>query len=221
MRSAVLLVTGAVAVMALSGCSLIDGSARTPSTAPEPPPPASASAPSSPAPSSPEPSDSPTGSPADPGSAPPSGNPSQTPGDLGPVVGTRTSSSSGGTRIELRLHQLTREGSLSHLNLTISTDSTKNYQVAGLLSDGNSEAGDASAWAADGITLEDGTHRKLYLVASDGQGTCLCTRDLSSVFLSDSEPFVVSATFAAPPPDITTVDVRIPGFGVFTRVPVS
>ena len=73
----------------------------------------------------------------------------------------------------------------------------------------------------DGIQLVDGKHSKLYLVASDGDGTCLCSRGLSAVFLDSGEPLLLSATYAAPPADVTAVDVRVPNFGIITNVPVS
>ena len=50
-----------------------------------------------------------------------------------------------------------------------------------------------------------GESSKLYLVASDGECTCLCSRDLSEVFLDDNLPVIMLDTFAAPPADINTV----------------
>ena len=75
--------------------------------------------------------------------------------------------------------------------------------------------------AADGLRLVDGKNAKLYLVASDGNGTCVCTGDLNGVFLEDDVPQLFSATFAAPPGDLTTVDVRVPTFGTVKGVPVQ
>ena len=86
-------------------------------------------------------------------------------------------------------------------------------QIAGLLSDSDNTASDATGDAADGLQLVDGKNAKVYLVASDGKGRCLCTRSLNSLFLDPGYPVVLSATFAAPPADVTAIQVRIPHFG--------
>jgi len=75
--------------------------------------------------------------------------------------------------------------------------------------------------AADGITLVDTVHNKLYLVASDGRGSCLCSQSLGSVELKDGLPVVISASFATPPPEMTEIQVQIPNFGVFPHVPIG
>ena len=80
---------------------------------------------------------------------------------------------------------------------------------------------DSTGDAADGLQLVDGKNAKLYLVASDGQGRCLCSRNLSNLFLDYGNPVPLSASFAAPPADITAVQVRIPGFGTVKNVPVQ
>ena len=90
-----------------------------------------------------------------------------------------------------------------------------------MLSDEDYGSSDNTGLAADGLSLVDVKNSKLYLVASDGAGTCLCSRGLSGVFLSRNLPAIFSATFAAPPADITTVDMRIPTFGTVRNVPVQ
>lgn len=169
------------------------------------------------------------GAPAQGSSSPAPGQP--TPADpsastdgarLGQVVVTRTSASKG-QRVEMTLYPVQRDGTVSHLNLTLSSpaEAVDHVQVAAMLSDNNYEAIDETGFAADGLTLVDGKNSKLYLVASDGQGTCLCSRGLSSVFLQDGALQLFSATFAAPPSDVTTVDVRVPRFGTVKDVPVQ
>jgi hypothetical protein len=225
--------TAAVALAAMLALSAAACTLPGTGTADEPPagaPPASAPAseqasdPATAAPSDPvsptatdAPSDStPVGpTPADP-DQPPSGD------QLGQMVATRTSAD-GGKKVTLQLYPVQRDGRTSHLNLTLSSagGTTQRVQVGGLLSDGNYSAIDKGGLAADGLQLVDGKNAKLYLVASDGQGQCLCSRDLSSVFLSDGAPVLFSATFAAPPADVTQVDVRIPSFGTVKNVPVQ
>lgn len=209
-------VTLALAALVLTaGCSLpgVGGGSST-SSAPDPSePPASApsSAPAGTAAASPPPGQ-PT--PADPSA--PSG-----PAPLGEVFATRTSAM-GSVKVTLQLYPLQRDGSVSHLNLTLSAPATGTEgQVTQLLSDSNPKAGDSESDAADGIQLVDGKNSKLYLVASDGNGTCLCSRSLGRTFLEDDLPVLVTATFAAPPADVGTVDVVVPSFGTVKGVPVQ
>jgi hypothetical protein len=75
--------------------------------------------------------------------------------------------------------------------------------------------------AAHRPSLVDAKNSKLYLVASDGEGNCLCSRNLSRVFLDKNLSVLMYAIFAAPPVDITTVDMRIPTFGTVRNVPVQ
>ena len=166
-----------------------------------------------------------SGSPSAPASgAPTPADPSQpSSGDqLGEVVATRTSSDKG-TEVTLTLYPVLRDGATSHVNLELRSPAPegKSVQISGLLSDGNYSAIDTEGSAADGLQLVDGKNAKLYLVASDGKGQCLCSRSLSSSFLSESAPLLISATFAAPPADVTQVDVRIPAFGTVKNVPVQ
>ena len=135
---------------------------------------------------------------------------------LGQPVVTRRGAIDG-KKVELQLYQVVRDGAVSHLNFTLTGD---RVQIADALADGNYDAIDRDGRTADGITLVDGKNAKLYLVASDGDGHCLCSRDLSAVLLGE-EPTLVSATFANPPADVTTVDVRVPSFGSLPRVPVQ
>lgn len=141
---------------------------------------------------------------------------------LGQPVATRTSAK-GGARITLTLYPVQRDGATSHLNLTLSSPASaaERVQVSDTLADGNYSAGDKDGLTADGLQLVDGKNAKLYLVASDGQGQCLCSRNLQTMFLQEGIPVLISATFAAPPADVTAVDVRIPAFGTVRNVPVD
>lgn len=121
--------------------------------------------------------------------------------------------------IELKLYPLRRDGATSQLNFTL--EGGDRTQLAQTFSDGNNQAIDQTAFAADGIQLIDGKHAKAYLVASDGNGQCLCSRGLENVFVFAGAQTIISATFAAPPADVTQVDVRIPVFGTVSRVPVQ
>lgn len=198
--------------LSVSACSLAGGSDE-PST----PPPASAPA-TVPAGG---PAATSTGSTTTP-AAPTPADPGQSGGNaqLGQPAGTRTSSSSG-QPLEITLYPVVRDGSTAHLNLTMTSPGDAVLSVGSLLSDANPEASDSTGTAADGIQLVDGKNAKLYLVASDGAGHCLCTRDLRFLTLKDGAQVILSATFAAPPADVATVDVVVPSFGTVKDVPVQ
>jgi hypothetical protein len=142
--------------------------------------------------------------------------------DLGQPVATRTSTHDGAP-VTLTLYPVIRSGATSSVNFTLSSSGRNGgrVQVSDMLSDEDYDSSDNTGLAADGLSLVDVKNSKLYLVASDGAGNCLCSRGLSGVFLGGDLPAVFSATFAAPPVDITTVDMRIPTFGTFKNVPVQ
>jgi hypothetical protein len=138
-------------------------------------------------------------------------------------VATRTASDKG-KKITMVLYPVKRAATTSTVNISISSPGKTGLdqvQVSGLLADGNFSAIDFQGSSADGIQLVDGKNAKLYLVASDGKGQCVCSRDLSGVFLRNNTPVLISATFAAPPANVTTVDVRLPNFGTVANVPIQ
>lgn len=175
-----------------------------------------------PASSAPAPSAGTTSAAPAPASATPADPSASSGGELGQVAASRTSAK-GGQKIIASLYPVQRDGAVSHLNLALSqpAGATKSVQVGDLLADDNYDAIDHDGLTADGLQLVDGAHAKLYLVASDGNGQCLCSRGLSRVFVQGDAPVLISATFAAPPPDVTSVDVRVPGFGTVKGVPVQ
>jgi hypothetical protein len=199
----------AAAVLLVGGCSSgADTPARPEVTVPPAAPASSTSA-------------GPPASPAVAGATP--ADPSQSTTDLGPAVATRTASHSGYS-VTLTLYPVVRSGTTSSVNFTLSAPegaSIAGLQVSDMLTDGDFASSDATGHAADGLSLVDGKNSKLYLVASDGEGKCLCSRDLSRVFLNKNLPVIMYAIFAAPPADITTVDMRIPTFGTIRNVPVQ
>jgi hypothetical protein len=121
--------------------------------------------------------------------------------------------------MRLEVHPIVRDGNLSHITLTVS--SAKEMYINYIFTDFDSSAGDSSFGSADGIRLVDTAGNKVYLVASDGHGNCLCSRDLANVRLQDDEPYLITASFATPPANVTSLEVDIPHFGVFPRVPVN
>ncbi|UBU10977.1 hypothetical protein [Nonomuraea gerenzanensis] len=72
----------------------------------------------------------------------------------------------------------------------------------------------------DGVFLVDVRNAKKHLVALDSEGKCVCSR-IESLFLKQDQKAVFSATFAAPPADVGSVDVHIPNVGTLANVPIS
>ena len=229
MRTPTSLALAAMLSISVAGCTLpfTGGSNPAPSDPPAPAPASSAPVVPSVTPTPVVPSDSssaaaPSQSASEPSAVPTPADPSQPESgtQLGAPVATREAGRDG-NKLQLTVYPVLRDGTTSHVNLALKVPvGTKRVQLVGLLSDANRDAGDSGPWAADGIQLIDGKNPKLYLVASDGQGHCLCSRYLVNVF-ADTSPVLISATFAAPPADVTKVDVRIPGFGTVVNVPVQ
>ena len=144
------------------------------------------------------------------------------PDQLGNPVVTRTSAADG-EKVQLALYPVVRDDRVSHINMVLSVldEDADRVQVSSLLADGDYSAGDTTGDTTDGLQLVDGKNAKLYLVASDGKGRCLCSRSLNSMFLDYGNPMLLSASFAAPPADVTAIDVRIPNFGTVKNVPVQ
>jgi hypothetical protein len=73
-----------------------------------------------------------------------------------------------------------------------------------------------------GVELVDPVNAQRYLVArSDGEdGECACS-STRGVYLSEGDSVEFYATYAAPPPDVTAINVEFPTFGAFTDVPIS
>ncbi|TDD23995.1 hypothetical protein [Nonomuraea diastatica] len=72
----------------------------------------------------------------------------------------------------------------------------------------------------DGVYLVDVRNAKKHLVALDSEGGCVCSR-IEALFLKQDQSAVFSATFAAPPADVGSVDVHIPNVGTLANVPIS
>ncbi|MDT0327480.1 hypothetical protein [Nocardiopsis lambiniae] len=71
----------------------------------------------------------------------------------------------------------------------------------------------------DESELIDTEHHRVHRVARDRDGVCLCSR-VEEAPLSMDHVMVLSATFAAPPREVTEMNVRLPLGGTFTGVPV-
>ena len=133
-----------------------------------------------------------------------------------------------GKPVRVEIVQLKRSGETSVLTLRLLAEGqTDGAQVAGTFDDGtieklkNTDNPTAATNTLDGISLIDTKNRKRYLVGRDSNGVCACDIGLSNAFVNADSPLVLSATFGAPPADVTAVDVLVPRFGTFKDVPLS
>lgn len=140
---------------------------------------------------------------------------------MGDPVATRTSGDAG-AKLELSVYPITRSGELAVLNFTVSLPASAedSYNLSDVFGDSNGDAGDASSWTVDGVQLTDPANGKLYLVASDGNGNCVCSNLLGQA-ITPGDTRTFTATYAAPPTDVTSVNVSFPIFGTVTDVPVQ
>lgn len=139
--------------------------------------------------------------------------------DLDPIA-TRDSSS-GGKELEAELYPVERSGKTATVNFLVTNKGDDEFDVKNSFSDGDTSIGDSSSWTTDGVKIIDSNEAKAYLAATDGDGTCLCSRDLTNASIDPDQSMLFSVTFAAPPEDTEEVDVSIPKFGTFNGVAVT
>ena len=123
--------------------------------------------------------------------------------------------------IRFDLLSLRRSGNLATLRFTAtnttpgtSDDTDKEWSIFSDLASGPSE------YSVNGVYLVDPAHSKRYPTATDSADDCVCSQT-SGVDIVPTQSREFSATFAAPPADVATVDVYVPGAGTIENVPVS
>ncbi|MFG1942113.1 hypothetical protein [Nonomuraea sp. NPDC048826] len=197
----------AVAAVALTGCGLVPNTAGTggqekqtgaATAQTENPPPAG----------TPDPAES--AAPAEQRSAPPQSD---------KIIATREArveGSDGATKVRVEITGLLRQGKTATLNWT----------VTGLSGSFNLHNGmGTGVWdfSVGGVSLIDPVNAKRYRVARNGtddKAQCVCSKTQGE-FLNEDESASLYAVFAAPPADVTTINVEMPQVGVFTDVPIS
>lgn len=139
------------------------------------------------------------------------------------AIGTKDGpSADGGPFLRTSVYGVYRQGDEARLilgtNIVGDDSEGKMLRPVGLFTKDHTDADDPSAYKATGLTLVDPSARKAYLVARDDDGKCLCsdTPDLAAFATT-----VVGAQFAAPPADLSQIDVVLPKFGVLRGVPVT
>ena len=125
-----------------------------------------------------------------------------------------------GVRVNASIYPIRRSGQTVSANVMIQTRYPHTTIVLRQeLSDGDPEVGSSSLEAVDGLRLVDARNKKLYLPATTGDGVCACA-PADDRAITQERVVWVSVVFAAPPVDVTAVDVSVPGFGTVADVPL-
>ncbi|MFI6320331.1 hypothetical protein ACIBG8_22545 [Nonomuraea sp. NPDC050556] len=123
---------------------------------------------------------------------------------------------SGKTELEVKITGLKREGKLATLTWTVTNVGSENWEMT------SSMGMDDMGLTVAGVNLVDTANGKIYRVARTGtypRSKCLCSD--YEVYTDPGEMLSHHATFAAPPQDVTKVNVDLRVLGVFTDVPIS
>ncbi|WP_327585319.1 hypothetical protein OHA25_58200 [Nonomuraea sp. NBC_00507] len=134
------------------------------------------------------------------------------------VIAARETKVGGGTfgKARVEITALKRQGRIVSLNWTVTaTDGKVNVH--------NGLGTAALDFTVSGVSLIDPVNAKRYRVARNGTGEdaeCVCS-GTQGQFLEEGEASTLYAVFAAPPADVTKINVEMPKFGVFTDVPIS
>jgi hypothetical protein len=142
------------------------------------------------------------------------------------VIASR-SAELGYASVELAIMHLERTGATTALAVRLTNnDDTFSADVGDIFDDGatqpirNSDSNE-NEYSVDGIYLLDRAHGQKYLVARDPDGRCICDTGLNGRSLYSDGSVTLSATYGAPPPNVTAVDVVVPRFGTFANVPLG
>jgi len=131
------------------------------------------------------------------------------------VIGSREITGNNWYKVRIDLYAIQRQDKLITVNFAATVlehDRASGWDVGSTFS-----AVPSDTPTVDGVYLVDTKNAKKHLVAKDNEGTCLCSSGL--VEIDTDKTVVFSATFAAPPPDVSTMDVFIPRAGTFKNVP--
>ncbi|MFI7462313.1 hypothetical protein [Nonomuraea sp. NPDC049646] len=120
-----------------------------------------------------------------------------------------------GRRFRIDVVQLVRRDRFVNLTFTLALTGGDGWQVHNAFS-----AVPQANPTIDGVYLIDTVNAKKHLVALDSAGGCVCSRT-KDLTLNPGDTAVFSATFAAPPEGVKSLDVHIPHAGTLADVPLS
>jgi hypothetical protein len=126
-------------------------------------------------------------------------------------------------KVTLDVFAIRRTGDLAVIQLKLNVDAAAegSPQVAQTFGDGSTETGAKDLDSMDGVQLVDAAAGKVYLAATNTDGGCLCSEDLGGAIIEPGQSTMLDVTFAAPPDDLSSIDVRVPSFGTIPAVPVQ
>ncbi|MBB3326404.1 hypothetical protein [Microlunatus antarcticus] len=123
-------------------------------------------------------------------------------------------------KVVATLYPVRRTGQTASVNLYIAAqDPDGSFMLLNSLGDGNTETSSKALTSVDGVRLVDPVAKKAYLPAVTADGQCVCSPDDGATGEVRSSVWV-TVTFAAPPAELTMINVTVPTFGTFTDVPV-
>jgi hypothetical protein len=123
-------------------------------------------------------------------------------------------------KVVATLYPVRRSGETASVNLYIAAqDPDGTFMLLNSLGDGNTETSSKALTSVDGVRLVDPVAKKAYLPAVTADGQCVCSPDDGATGEVRSSVWV-TVTFAAPPTELTMINVTVPTFGTFTDVPV-
>ncbi|WNB86075.1 hypothetical protein [Cellulomonas sp. ATA003] len=151
-----------------------------------------------------------------------------------PVLGSRETTA-GSTPLRVDLNEVAVSGEVMTVLFTVHNlaEDTDNWQVGQFFDDGTStapldadgergeETSTLRAFTTDGVTVVDAVNGMAHRAAYDTAGACACSGGLSNTFVGAGTALVLSTSFAAPPEDVDTVTVQIPGAGSFDGVALT
>ncbi|MEO3876078.1 hypothetical protein ABGB18_45550 [Nonomuraea sp. B12E4] len=141
------------------------------------------------------------------------------PPQQGTVIASReTKVAAGGQygKARVDITALKRQGKTISLNWTVTaTEGSVNLH--------NGMGSSALDYSVSAVSLIDPVNAKRYRVArngTDANAECVCS-GTQGQFLKSSDATTLYAVFAAPPADVTKINIEMPMVGVFTDVPIS
>lgn len=125
----------------------------------------------------------------------------------------------GGQQVPLEVYSIKRTETLVTLEFGLKNTSKDSVLTGGDWLQGSpfSRTGEDDV---SGVYLVDSKNKKKYEPAVF-KGNCLCSQDLDQVMAGPGQTIYLTASYGAPPSDITTLDVNFPKYGTFAKVPVG
>jgi hypothetical protein len=122
----------------------------------------------------------------------------------------------GSVPVRVELNDVRVRGQIMWVTITARNLATEgnSWQVNGFF-------GRPNSLSASGLYLVDSVQAKRYLPGENPDGDCVCTDGLSGAFADPGQGVVINAAFAAPPPEVTELDLFVPNVQPFMGVQVN